>query len=62
MRYTLTHLKELEAESIYVIREVFAPLSQSRDSLQRGQRLNRIDPFGSKSLLARPDPLSLIAR
>ncbi len=24
MRYTLTHLKELEAESIYVIREVFA--------------------------------------
>ena len=24
MRYTLTHLKELEAESIYVIREVYA--------------------------------------
>ena len=24
MRYTLTHLKELEAEAIYVIREVFA--------------------------------------
>jgi len=57
--YNLTHLKQLEYEAVYVMREVAAQ-SSGRSCSFRRQGLHRHGPAGAKGLLAREDPFPLM--
>ena len=57
--YSLTHLKQLEAESIHIIREVVSEFQKAGHALQHRQGLGSVGSSGPQSLLSRPSLLSL---
>ena len=50
-KYNLTHLKELESEAIYVIREVFAQF-EKREYFFGWKRLYSSNPLGQKGIFS----------
>ena len=59
--YSLSHLKELEAESIHIIREVAAEFENPVMLYSIGKDSSVMVRFGRKSLCPRSSPLPLDA-